>query len=93
MAKARRGGRRPRREPVRPLAIDQSGVSKSDGRWIVRPMSGSATLKPYRCPGCQQIIPAGAGHLVVWPELPSMLAASGVEERRHWHRTCWERRR
>ena len=93
MAKARRRPARPRRPTVRPLSVDQTASPKQDGRWIVRPMSGSATVKPYRCPGCQQIIAAGTGHLVVWPELPSMLAASGVEERRHWHRACWDRRR
>lgn len=72
---------------TRPLLIDQRGDEKSDGRWIVRPMSGAASQKQYRCPGCQQVIPAGTPHVVVWPEL------HGVDERRHWHTACWQRRR
>ena len=45
--------------------------------------------KVYTCPGCEQSIPVGVGHLVVVPELEPDL-------RRHWHRGCWfkeERRR
>jgi hypothetical protein len=41
--------------------------------------------KAYLCPGCNQDIPAGLGHVVVVPRhVP--------EDRRHWHRPCWERR-
>ena len=41
--------------------------------------------KRYICPGCQQEIQVGTGHLVVFPE-------GEPELRRHWHRPCWERR-
>jgi len=41
--------------------------------------------KAYLCPGCQQEVAAGTGHLVVVPTLDPDL-------RRHWHRPCWERR-
>ena len=41
--------------------------------------------KEYVCPGCQQEIPAGMGHVVVVPRATPDL-------RRHWHRPCWERR-
>ena len=42
--------------------------------------------KPYRCPGCNQDIEAGVGHLVAVPtEAPDL--------RRHWHHPCWEHRR
>jgi hypothetical protein len=34
---------------------------------------------------------------VVWPENPSLLSALGggqsLDERRHWHTACWQRRR
>jgi hypothetical protein len=49
-------------------------------------MSGEAAAKPYRCPGCDQEINAGVPHLVVWPEY------GGVDDRRHWHKTCWKKR-
>ena len=51
----------------------------------VRKVQPYAADKPYRCPGCNQEIAPGVGHVVVVP-----LAEPG--ERRHWHTTCWERR-
>ena len=41
--------------------------------------------KAYVCPGCNQEIPPGTGHVVAVPvEAPDL--------RRHWHRPCWEHR-
>jgi hypothetical protein len=54
--------------------------------WIVRPIAGSASGKHYRCPGCDQEIPPGVGHVVAWRE------HAGVDDRRHWHRACWNAR-
>jgi len=68
-------------------------VTKSDGRWIVRSVAGATATKAYRCPGCQQVITPGTPHVVVWPAIPSLLSESGLEERRHWHTACWQRRR
>ena len=42
--------------------------------------------KEYVCPGCNQEIRPGTGHLVVVP-----LGHSDL--RRHWHRPCYERAR
>lgn len=42
--------------------------------------------KEYLCPGCNQEIRPGTGHLVVVP-----LAEPGM--RRHWHTPCLERAR
>ncbi|HEY3957144.1 MAG TPA: ATP/GTP-binding protein [Streptosporangiaceae bacterium] len=58
-----------------------------DGDWVVRLVSGSASGKSYRCPGCDQEIRAGTAHVVAWPAL-----TPGLDERRHWHRACWQRR-
>jgi hypothetical protein len=58
-----------------------------DGDWVVRLVPGAASAKSYRCPGCDQEIPAGTPHLVAWPSL-----SPGPSERRHWHRPCWDRR-
>lgn len=41
--------------------------------------------KTYTCPGCNQQIPVGMGHLVVVPVL-------SPDDRGHWHRGCWDRR-
>ena len=41
--------------------------------------------KVYRCPGCQQEIAQGVGHVVVVP-------LADTSERRHWHTGCWSYR-
>ena len=61
--------------------------SGPDGDWVVRLVPGASVGKAYRCPGCDQEIPAGTPHLVAWPAL-----TPGLEMRRHWHRACWQRR-
>jgi hypothetical protein len=53
--------------------------------WRVRPVAGSGG-KCYRCPGCDQEIAPGTGHVVAWPEY------GGVDDRRHWHTGCWNAR-
>ncbi len=53
--------------------------------WAVRLVGGSAG-KQYRCPGCDQEIPAGVPHVVAWPRM------GHVEDRRHWHKSCWNAR-
>jgi hypothetical protein len=58
-----------------------------DGEWVVRQVPGAAAVKLYRCPGCDQEIQPGAGHLVAWPA-----QTPGPTERRHWHNACWQRR-
>ncbi|MGH3367523.1 MAG: hypothetical protein ACRDOY_09995 [Nocardioidaceae bacterium] len=58
----------------------------------MRTVTGSAATKAYRCPGCDQLIPVATPHLVVWPQTPGLLSDSGLEERRHWHTSCWRAR-
>jgi hypothetical protein len=59
----------------------------ADGDWVVRAVPGALATKLYRCPGCDQEISPGTAHVVVWPA-----HAPGAEERRHWHRPCWQGR-
>ena len=61
----------------------------SDEVWVVRPVTGQAATKDYRCPGCQHAIPAGQPHVVVWPA--DYIAGDGAELRRHWHTACWRK--
>ncbi len=57
----------------------------TDEQLEVRRIQPYQATKAYRCPGCNQEIPVGAGHLVVVPlEAPDL--------RRHWHAPCWEHR-
>jgi len=67
--------------------------SRGDGDWVVRPVTGSAATKSYRCPGCDQWIAPATPHTVVWPVEKSMLSTSALDERRHWHTACWKRKR
>ena len=89
-------GRRNRREPQpEPQEIRVSGMRRSesyaDGDWMVQRVTGSAATKTYRCPGCDMEIAIGSPHIVAWPDYLSG-AESAVDERRHWHTACWNRR-
>ncbi|MGH3715153.1 MAG: ATP/GTP-binding protein [Micromonosporaceae bacterium] len=84
--------RRNRRQPgaartaARPAGAAETVQRWTDGDWVVRSLPGSANGKTYRCPGCDQEIPATTPHLVCWR------ADGGVADRRHWHRPCWQAR-
>ena len=55
--------------------------------YLVRRLTGSASTKPYRCPGCDQQIRPATPHVVAWPAADP----DGVD-RRHWHAACWRAR-
>ncbi|MDO4760550.1 MAG: hypothetical protein Q4A31_01340 [Corynebacterium sp.] len=68
------------------------GTRLVDGpRWTngeqyhMRIMGSNTAKKFYICPGCNQNIPPGITHVVAWPE-------GRGDDRRHWHKPCWERR-
>jgi hypothetical protein len=56
-----------------------------DLEWVVRPVTGAAAVRSYRCPGCDHEVAVGTPHVVAWPE-------GAVDERRHWHSPCWRAR-
>jgi hypothetical protein len=80
--------RQNRRREVTPLRPPSASVNRREewrGQWwTVRTVPGANATKPYRCPGCAQLIPVGLPHHVVWPE--DDLDAG---DRRHWHPACW----
>ncbi|AKG45560.1 ATP/GTP-binding protein [Streptomyces xiamenensis] len=90
----RRNRSRGQQQPARRSGEEEGGnryglESTEDWRgeeWVVRRISGGAAVKHYRCPGCDQEIPPGVPHVVSWPR------AGAVDDRRHWHRSCWEAR-
>lgn len=69
---------------------DRYGLERTESwrgeEWVVRQIGGSAAAKHYRCPGCDQEIPPGLPHIVAWARL------GAVDDRRHWHRACWNAR-
>ncbi len=54
------------------------------GPELVEPVQPYQARKTYVCPGCEQHIESGTGHLVVVPE-------EAPDLRRHWHHGCWYR--
>ncbi len=56
-----------------------------DGPVTVQRVQPYQARKSYLCPGCNQDVAQGLGHLVVVPEL-------APEARRHWHHACWKHR-
>ncbi|MEV6139455.1 ATP/GTP-binding protein [Nocardia sp. NPDC051990] len=58
-----------------------------DAVYVVRTIPGSRATKTYRCPGCDHEIPPGVAHIVAWA------VDGGEDDRRHWHRGCWNGRR
>ena len=81
-----------RRDAEAPLDPDRMrrGIERvqahSDGDWLVRALPGND--KTYRCPGCDQEIPAGVAHVVAWPADER----GDLSDRRHWHTGCWRAR-
>ena len=60
-----------------------AGERVEDGH-VVRSVAGTSG-RAYRCPGCDQELPAGSPHVVAWPE-------GRPDDRRHWHTACWQAR-
>jgi hypothetical protein len=75
-------GQRTWRELEDALALSSSA---GDEDVEVRRMQPARARKAYVCPGCQQQVLPGTGHLVVVPR-------RSPEMRRHWHNPCWEMR-
>jgi hypothetical protein len=89
---SRRSGKRPYATGHVELDLDRATGGRTtqsapDGEWVVQRVRASA--KQYRCPGCDQIV-AEVAHVVVWRT--DALVGGGVEDRRHWHTACWDRR-
>jgi len=70
-----------------PLRIEEG----PDGyEYQVRPVTAARATKAYRCPGCDHELKPGIAHVLVWP---ADAGESAVEDRRHWHTSCWANRR
>ena len=88
MAKRRTPPRRQR--PSTPFALSRRVELGADGRdYDVRAVAASRAVKTYRCPGCDHEIKPSVAHVVVWP---ADLGEAAVDDRRHWHTSCWANR-
>ncbi|MDO8143012.1 MULTISPECIES: hypothetical protein [Isoptericola] len=96
MPSRRPSRKRPWGAEHQPLDMDRAlgGIrheSADDGEWTVRRVTGGD--KAYTCPACRQTIPPGTPHVVAWQRDAWGGEAAGLEDRRHWHASCWQRRR
>jgi hypothetical protein len=83
------------------VSISMAGADRTDG-WVVRHVTGSATKRSYRCPGCDHEIRPATPHVVAWPDLGGVDddvnrdgrdgEDAGLADRRHWHTACWNAR-
>lgn len=90
---ARRNNRRKdEAEDLRPSIGHRRVVEMPDGEWVVQTITGSASTKIYRCPGCDQEIRPATPHIVAWPFDNGMHDDTRLQERRHWHTPCWNAR-
>ena len=72
--------------PEREITTSQDSIEEhEDGIYVVRKLTGSSSTKPYRCPGCDQMIPMATPHIVAWID-------GDEDSRRHWHKACWNKR-
>ncbi|MET0897708.1 MAG: hypothetical protein ABWY45_07335 [Mycobacterium sp.] len=81
---------RRRQEPAKPLVQTRRLEIGPDGYdYLVVQVTGARATKTYRCPGCDHEIRTGTAHVVVWP---ADLGENAVDDRRHWHSSCWANR-
>lgn len=93
---ARRSSRRPygrghvplRMERLASMPRTQTGPGGAE--FTVRHVRGAD--KTYTCPGCHTRIAPGTAHVVAWSNDSLFGVDRGLEERRHWHTACWQRR-
>jgi hypothetical protein len=83
----RRRGRRqkPERAPLKLEQLQEIADLAATGEALgldVRRIHPSQARKAYVCPGCQQPVAIGTGHVVVVPR-------DAPDLRRHWHTSCW----
>ena len=60
-------------------------VEADDDDIEVRQVQPYEARRRYLCPGCNQAIEVGVGHVVVVPR-------NDPDLRRHWHHACWANR-
>ncbi len=77
----------PRRQPLPESRRVEIGPDGYD--YDVKAVAASRALKTYRCPGCDHEIKPSTAHVVVWP---ADAGEAAVDDRRHWHTSCWNNR-
>lgn len=71
-------------------SLPRSQRGPGGAEFTVRNVRGAD--KSYICPGCNQMIAPRTPHVVAWSNESLFGAERGLEERRHWHTSCWNRK-
>jgi len=95
MPSGRRSTKRPYQAEHIPIDGDRSRggrrtESGPDGDWTVQQVGASD--RPYRCPGCDQLVLPGTAHVVAWASDGLFGPDAALADRRHWHTACWSAR-
>ena len=95
MPSSRPSRKRPWAQPAPELDLARATGGRTvedadDGSWVVQRVRGSD--RPYRCPGCDQLVPPGTAHVVAWRADGLFGAEAALGDRRHWHGACWAAR-
>jgi hypothetical protein len=95
MPSKRRSSKRPYAADHVPLDVDRAtggrrSESAADGEWVVQRIRSSD--KTYICPACRQEVTPGTAHVVAWQTDVLGGPDAGLDGRRHWHNSCWQRR-
>jgi len=77
-------------DPDRLRAVPRTETGPDGEEYTVRQVRGSE--KSYRCPGCDQLITPGTEHVVAWRTEHLLGQQAAMDDRRHWHRSCWQAR-
>jgi len=96
MPSKRRSTKRPYGQPHQELDVER--VQGSLGARRERGPGGEDYLvavprptdKVYTCPACGREVQGSIQHVVAWAADGIMGPESASEQRRHWHRGCWE---
>ena len=70
-------------------SVPRTQIGPGGAEFTVRRVRGGD--KTYTCPGCHRPIASGTAHVVAWSNESLFGPDRGLEERRHWHTSCWER--
>lgn len=70
-------------------SVPRTQIGPGGAEFTVRRVRGGN--KAYTCPGCHRTIAPGAAHVVAWSNESLFGPDRGLEERRHWHTSCWDR--
>ena len=96
MPSKRRSTKRPYGQPHPELDVERvrGGLGarrqrgpRGEDYWVAIPRPSDKT---YTCPACGRDVPGTQEHIVAWAADGLFGADAAGQDRRHWHRACWQ---